>query len=101
MGYLKKSLKMRNPENTAELTLEQAIAPVVQCHINFRNQRMLLHQMFVLSVANAPDNETDNFTANQLSPFYLAMCELLENLDSIHEVHADNIVFCMDNLTNH
>jgi hypothetical protein len=89
---------MQNQEKNTELTLEQAIAPVVQCHINFRNQRMLLHQMFTLSVANAPDNESDNFTAKMLTPFYLAMCELLENLDTIGEVHTDNILFCMDNI---
>lgn len=88
---------MLNPEKNTELTLEQAIVPIVRCHINFRDQRKLLHQMFVLSVANAPDDELDNWTARQLSPFYLAMCELLENLDTIGDVHTDNILNCMYN----
>ena len=91
---------MRNQEkNTPVLTIDEAIAPIVQSGINFREQRRLLHEMFTMSVANAPDNELDNFTAQRLSPFYLAMCELLENLDSIHDIHADNIIFCMDNST--
>ncbi len=89
---------MQNTEKN-ELTIEQAIQPVVECKINFRNQRMLLHEMFTLSVANAPDDETDNFTAKRLSPLYLALCETLENLDAISEIHTHNILFCMDNLT--
>jgi len=90
---------MRNQENQNELTLEQAILPVVDCKINFRNQRKLLHEMFTLAVSNAPDDESDNWTAKQITPFYLALCQLLENLDDIDQVHADNIIMCMDNLT--
>lgn len=89
---------MQNQEKNTELTLEQAIVPIVRCQINFRDQRLLFHKMFVLSVANAPDDELDNWTVKQLSPFYLAMCELLENLDTIGEVHVDNILNCMGNM---
>ena len=39
--------------------------------------------MFTSSVCNAPDNETDNFTAKEITPFYLALCETLENLDRL------------------
>lgn len=75
-----------------EITLDQAIQPVVECRINFSEQRMLLNEMFASTVSNAPDNEIDNFTARRITPFYLAMCQLLENLDSIQEVHSDNIL---------
>lgn len=87
-------------ENAQELTIDQAIAPIVENRINFKQQRMLLHRMFTTAVSNAPDNESENFTANQLSPFYLSLCELLENLDSIGEIHTNNILHCMDNLTH-
>lgn len=90
---------MQNQEkNTQVLTIDQAIAPIVQLGINFREQRKLFHQMFTISVANAPDDELDNWTAKQLSPFYLAMCELLENLDDVDDVHADNILSCMSTI---
>ncbi|MBC5835826.1 hypothetical protein G6N05_05450 [Flavobacterium sp. F372] len=82
--------KKENP-----LTLDQAIKPIVECGVNFRNQRMLLHEMFTSSVANAPDDEIENFTAKRLTPVYLALCNLLENLDSIEEIHSDNIQSCM------
>ena len=90
---------MQNPREKNELTLEQAILPVVDCRINFRNQRMLLHEMFTSTVANAPDDETENWTAKRITPFYLALCQLLENLDDIDQVHSDNIMMCMDNIT--
>ncbi|MBC5840741.1 hypothetical protein H8R23_04930 [Flavobacterium sp. F-380] len=44
---------------------------------------MALHRMFTLAVANAPENETDNYTAKTLSPAYLALCELLKNVREI------------------
>ncbi len=77
------------------LTVEQAIQPIVECGVNFRNQRMFLHEMFTSCVANAANDEVENFTAKRLTPFYLAMCNLLENLDSIDDVHSDNIQHCM------
>jgi hypothetical protein len=90
---------MLNTEKiTQELTIDQAIAPIVENRINFRQQRMLLHRMFTLSVSNAPDDETDNFTANQLTPFYLSLCETLENLDTIGDVHVSNVMSSMNNM---
>jgi len=80
-----------------EITLDQAIQPIVECKINFSNQRMLLNEMFASTVSNAPDDECDNWTAKRITPFYLAMCQLLENLDTIGEVHTDNINFSMGN----
>ena len=82
-------------EKENPLNVEKAILPIVECGVNFRNQRMLLHEMFTSSVANAPDDEIENFTAKRLTPVYLALCNLLENLDSIEEIHSDNIQSCM------
>lgn len=93
---------MRNQEkNTPVITIDEAIAPIVANCINFRDQRMLLHEMFTATVANAPDNETDNFTARRLSPFYLALVETLENLDSIPDIHTENILSCMARAITH
>lgn len=83
------------------LSLDQAVLPIIECGVNFRNQRMLLHEMFTSTVANAPDDEIENFTAKRLTPFYLAMLNLLENLDSIDEIHAANIQSCMFKPLNH
>jgi hypothetical protein len=76
-----------------ELTIEQTIQPVVELKINFRNQRMLLNEMFASTVSNAPDDEIDNWTAKRITPFYLALCQLLENIDSIDDAHSTNILF--------
>lgn len=88
---------MRKQEKT-ELTVEQAIHPIVTCQLNFREQRMLLHEFFTTTVANAPEDEIENFTANRFTKFYLALCQTLENLDSISQIHSDNILFCMDRI---
>lgn len=66
-----------------DLTLDQALEPLLQCSIPLSEQLLLFNAMFTAAVCNAPDNETDNFTAKQLSPFYLAMCETLQNLQKV------------------
>ena len=76
-----------------EITLDQAIQPIVECKINFSNQRMLLNEMFARTVSNAPDDELDNWTAKRITPFYLALCQLLENIDSIEDAHSTNVLF--------
>jgi len=65
------------------LELHSIISPLTECELTLREQRKALHEMFALAVANAPDNETDNFTAKKLMPAYLAFCELLENVQEI------------------
>jgi hypothetical protein len=66
------------------LELHNAVKPLLDCEVPPRQQRMALHQMFALAVANIPDNETDNFTAKNLMPVYLALCEVLENVQEIN-----------------
>lgn len=61
------------------------VEPLLMSSISFSQQRLLLHKMFTAAVCNAPENETDNFTAKELAPFYLAMCETLENLENLKE----------------
>jgi hypothetical protein len=60
--------------------LNRIIAPMIECECSLREHRMALHEMYALAVANAPENETDNFTAKKLAPTYLALCNLLENI---------------------
>lgn len=91
---------MQKNENNTVLTLEQALEPIVKLQLNFREQRMLLHEMFTSTVANAPEDEMENYTANRLKDFYLALCLTFENLDSIDEIHHENIMFCMDRLND-
>ena len=69
------------PSEAPILSLEEAIEPMRS--ISFSVQRKLLHKMFTLAVCAAPDDEIDNFTAKELSPFYLALCETLENLEKL------------------
>lgn len=64
--------------------LTETIRPLMDCESSMREHRKALHEMFVLAVANAPDNETDNHTAKRLAPTYLALVEFLEN---VHELN--------------
>lgn len=89
---------MRNQENKITFTAEAAIDPLVECGINFKDQRLLLHEMFATAVSNAPDDETDNFTAKKLKPFYLALCEVLENLSYVPDLAHENIMSSMSNI---
>lgn len=60
--------------------LDKILSPVLTCECSLKELRTTLREMFVLAVANAPENEIDNFTAKRLSPTYLALAELLENV---------------------
>lgn len=71
-------------EKKASISVEEVIEPLLNCSIPFSRQRLLLNQMFAASVANAPDDEIDNFTAKQFSPFFLALSETLENLEKFN-----------------
>jgi hypothetical protein len=59
------------------------ISPIMDNEISIREQKLALHKMFALAVSNAPENETDNFTAKQIAPTYLALCEFLENVQEL------------------
>jgi len=60
--------------------LSRIITPVIECECSLREQRMALHEMFALAVSNISENETENFTARKLKTTYLALCELMENI---------------------
>ena len=60
--------------------LPRIIKPLIECECSLREQRMALHEMFALAVSNIPENETENFTARKLKTTYLALCELMENI---------------------
>ena len=72
-----------NETNQNPKTVEEAIEPLTHCSIPFSDQRRLVHQMYTQSVCHAPDDEIDNFTAKQLTPFYLALLQSLENLEKL------------------
>lgn len=72
-----------NENKTNPKTVGEAIEPLILCSIPFSDQRRFLHEMFTQTVCNAPDDEIDNFTARQLSPFYLALLQTLENLENL------------------
>lgn len=78
----------KKPEE--EITLEEAIRPVVNCAIPFWEQRLILSEMFATTVANAPENETDNFSAKRIKPFFLGILEMLENFEKIEDVVISN-----------
>lgn len=72
----------KKPEEVSlEAQLIIAIDPVMMFPMFFHQQRMMLHEMFTAAVANAPDDELDNFTAKKLTPFYLSLCQLFENFE--------------------
>jgi hypothetical protein len=77
---LGKSLK---PNLTMNKELIDLVAPVLESKESISTIKMGLHKMFALAMANIPENETDNFTAKQLQPAYLALCELLENVSNL------------------
>lgn len=60
--------------------LNEVIRPLTEMPISLRKQRKLLHELFATAVCNAPENETENYTANKFSPVYLALCDLFENI---------------------
>ena len=66
------------------IELEETIRPLIECELSLSQQKMALNQMYAMAVSNAPDDETDNFTARKLSPAYLAMCQLLENIRDLY-----------------
>lgn len=75
---------MSQNQNPNEVkTVEEALAPILNSAIPFSDQRRFLHEMFTQTVCNAPDDEIDNYTARQLTPFYLALLESLENLEKL------------------
>jgi hypothetical protein len=63
--------------------LNLILQPVIESALTLSQHRMALHKMFAMAMANIPDDETDNFTAKELLPAYLNLCQLLENLVEI------------------
>lgn len=63
--------------------LHNVIRPVLENQLSLKEQRLILNQMFAMAVSNAPENETDNFTAKKMTPVFLALSELLESASDI------------------
>ncbi|MBN8565238.1 MAG: hypothetical protein J0M25_00700 [Flavobacteriales bacterium] len=73
--------KEENSNKELENQLSSCIEPVMMFPMFFHQQRMMLHEMFTAAVANAPDDEIDNFTAKKLTPFYLSLIQMFENFE--------------------
>lgn len=63
--------------------LDKILSPVLTSEFSVKELKTVLREMFVLAVTNAPENEIDNFTAKRMSPTYLALAELLENVQEM------------------
>lgn len=63
--------------------LHNTIRPILENPVPIKEQKMLLNKMFTLAITNAPDDETDNFTAKSLTPVFLALSEVLESASEI------------------
>ncbi|PZO33180.1 MAG: hypothetical protein DCE86_05315 [Flavobacteriaceae bacterium] len=72
-------------EKTPAQRIEEALAPFLESNLDLSATRMVLHEMFTSAVSNAPDDEIDNFTARRMTPHYLAIVMLLENLQSLQK----------------
>lgn len=58
----------------------EALAPILESEMSMSEQRMALHEMFALAMSNIPEDETENFTAKKITPAYIALCQLMENM---------------------
>lgn len=56
------------------------IAPLTESDLKLSDHRIVLNEMFAATVSNAPDDETDNFTAKRVTPVFMALSKLLENI---------------------
>lgn len=60
--------------------LNKTIRPLMECEVSLKEQRKALREMFALAISNIPENETDNFTAKRLTPVFLSLSEMLDNM---------------------
>ncbi len=60
--------------------LLEAVKIITENELSLSELRQKLNQMYVLAVCNAPEDETDNFTARSLAPAFLTLSEMLERL---------------------
>lgn len=62
-------------------SLRAAVSPVLDAELSPKEMRIILSEMFANSVSNPPDGEIDAFSARRQTPVFLALQELLENLN--------------------
>lgn len=65
------------------IELEETIRPLIECELSLSDQKMALNQMFAMAVSNAPEDEIENYTARKLTPAFLALSKLLENIKEV------------------
>lgn len=66
-------------------SLVAAVSPVLDSGLTLKDFRLILGEMYVNSVSNAPDNELEQFTARRQGAVYLALAAMLENLEEIEK----------------
>ncbi|NRT11541.1 hypothetical protein [Flavobacterium sp. 14A] len=59
---------------------KKKLAPITHSNITVGAFKMGLNKMFAMAMSNIPENETDNYTAKELTPAFLGISELLENI---------------------
>lgn len=64
--------------------IREAVSPVLDAELSIREMKIILAEMYANSVSNPPDGEIGAFTARRQSPVFLALNELLDNLQEIH-----------------
>lgn len=62
--------------------IREAVSPVLDAELSLRDMKIILAEMFANSVSNPPEGEIDAFTARRQTPVFLALTELLENLQN-------------------
>lgn len=62
--------------------IKTVIRPLIDSGISLKKQKQALHEMFAMAVSNAPQDELDNYSAKKLSPVYLCLVQMLENVSS-------------------
>lgn len=64
-------------------SLRQAVSPVLEAGLTLKQMRIILAEMYANSVSNPPENEIDAFSAKRQTPVFLALTEMLENLQDL------------------
>lgn len=83
---LKKQVEQQEKDLVFYKSVYEAVEPIIFSGVPFPEQKMVLDNMFAATVSNAPEDETDNFTAKEASPVFLAISEFLLRMYKIPDV---------------
>lgn len=86
VANLKKQVEQQEKDLIFYKSVYEAVEPLLFSGVPLLQQKMVLDTMFAATVASAPDNEIDNFTAKETSPVFLALGEVLLKMYQIPDV---------------